>query len=44
MILITKAQTEQLLANGHAQRATIERQDHAFDLTPDSDGPDVMRL
>ena len=44
MTLITKAQTEPLLANRHAHRATIERQDHVLDITPDSDGPEVMRL
>jgi hypothetical protein len=34
MTLITKAQTEQLLANGLAQRAAIERQDQALDFKP----------
>ena len=32
MTLITKAQTEQLLANGRAQRAAIDRQDQAHRL------------
>jgi hypothetical protein len=31
---ITKAQTEQLLANGIAQRAAIDRQDQALDFKP----------
>ena len=34
MTLITKAQTEQLLANGIAQRAAIDRQDQALDFKP----------
>jgi len=34
MTLITKAQTEQLLANGLAQRAAIDRQDQALDFKP----------
>jgi hypothetical protein len=34
MTLITKAQTEQLLANGIAQLAAIDRQDQALDFKP----------
>jgi hypothetical protein len=34
MTLITKSQTEQLLANGIAQRAAINRQDQALDFKP----------
>jgi hypothetical protein len=34
MTLITQAQTEQLLANGRAQRAAIDRQDQALDFKP----------
>ena len=34
MTLITKAQIEQLLANGRAQRAAIDRQDQALDFKP----------
>ena len=34
MTLITKAQTEPLLANGIAQRAAIDRQDQALDFKP----------
>jgi Protein of unknown function (DUF2958) len=34
MTLITKAQTEQLLANGLAQRAAIDRQEQAFNFKP----------
>ena len=34
MTLIIKAQTEQLLANGLAQRAAIDRQDQALDFKP----------
>jgi hypothetical protein len=34
MTLITKTQTEQLLANGRAQRAAIDRQDQALDFKP----------
>jgi hypothetical protein len=34
MTLITKAQTEKLLANGIAQRAAIDRQDQALDFKP----------
>jgi hypothetical protein len=34
MTLITKAQTDQLLANGIAQRAAIDRQDQALDFKP----------
>jgi hypothetical protein len=34
MTLITKTQTEQLLANGCAQRAAIDRQDKALDFKP----------
>jgi hypothetical protein len=34
MTLITKAQTEQLLANDIAQRAAIDRQDRALDFKP----------
>ena len=34
MTLITKAQTEQLLANGRAQCAAIDRQDQALDFKP----------
>jgi hypothetical protein len=44
MTLITKAQTEQLLANGIAQRAAIDRQDQALDFTPDSGGHGIIRL
>src|SRR5450631_890282 len=34
MTLITKTQIEQLLANGRAQRAAIDRQDQALDFKP----------
>jgi hypothetical protein len=34
MTLITKALTEQLLANGRAQRAAIDRGDEALDFKP----------
>jgi hypothetical protein len=34
MILITKTQTEQLLANGRAQRTAIDRQNQAIDFEP----------
>jgi hypothetical protein len=34
MTLITKALTEQLLANGRAQRAAIDKGDDAFDFKP----------
>jgi hypothetical protein len=34
MTLITKAQIDQLLANGLAQRAVIDRQDQALDFKP----------
>ena len=34
MELITKAQIDQLLANGLAQRAAIDRQDQALDFKP----------
>jgi hypothetical protein len=34
MTLFTKAQLEQLLANGRAQRAAIDRQDQALDFKP----------
>ena len=34
MTLITKAQTDQLLANGRAQRVAIDRQDQALDFKP----------
>jgi hypothetical protein len=34
MTLITKAQIDQLLANGLAQRAAIDRQDQALDFEP----------
>jgi hypothetical protein len=34
MTLITKAQIDQLLANGLAQRAAIDRQDQALDFKP----------
>jgi hypothetical protein len=34
MTLITKGQTEQLFANGIAQRAAIDRQDQALDFKP----------
>lgn len=34
MILITKAQTEQLLANGRAQCAAIDQGDTALDFEP----------
>jgi hypothetical protein len=34
MTLITKAQSEQLLANGIAQRVAIDRQDQALDFKP----------
>ncbi len=34
MELITNSQTEQLLANGRAQRAAIDRQDQALDFKP----------
>jgi len=51
MTLITKAQTEQLLTNGLAQRAAIDREDHALDFkpvvklfTPDSGGHKIIRL
>jgi hypothetical protein len=49
MTLITKAQTEQLLTNGLAQRAAIDREDHALDFkpvvklfTPDSGGHGII--
>jgi hypothetical protein len=34
MTLITKAQIEQFLANGIAQRVAIDRQDQALDFKP----------
>jgi hypothetical protein len=34
MTLITKAKTQQLLTNGQAQRAAIDRRDQALDFKP----------